>query len=148
MKYKYIFVELVSGATIARVVAVDKDAGDNGRVFYVITSGNEESRFAVGYESGIVSLVRPMSARPTELEITANDHGAPPRKSTIKLSLALTSGQSSGPPRLLLPNPIARVSEDLQVGAAVLNVGGPAIVNQGIYTIRTHTCTIYIYIYI
>lgn len=120
----------IAGATLVRVVAVDKDAGDNGRVSYVITSANEEARFSVGYESGIVSLERPM-ARSTELEITANDHGSPPRKSTLRLILALASGQSNGPPRLLLANPVARISEDLQVGAPVLNVAGPIIADQG-----------------
>lgn len=115
---------------MVRVVAVDKDAGDNGRVSYVITSANEEARFSVGYESGIVSLERPM-ARSTELEITANDHGSPPRKSTLRLSLALASGQTNGPPRLLLANPVAKISEDLQVGAPVLNVAGPIIADQG-----------------
>lgn len=120
----------IAGATLVRVVAVDKDAGDNGRVSYVITSANEEARFSVGYESGIVSLERPM-ARSTELEITANDHGSPPRKSTLRLILSLASGQTNGPPRLLLANPVARISEDLQVGAPVLNVAGPIIADQG-----------------
>ena len=119
-----------TGATLVRVVAVDKDAGDNGRVSYVITSANEEARFSVGYESGIVSLERPM-VRSTELEITANDHGSPPRKSTLRLILTLASGQTNGPPRLLLANPVARISEDLQVGAPVLNVAGPIIADQG-----------------
>lgn len=113
-----------------RVVAVDRDAGDNGRVSYVITSANEEARFSVGYESGIVSLERPM-VRTTVLEITANDHGSPPRKSALKLTLTLASGQTNGPPRLLLANPVARISEDLQVGAPVLNVAGPIIADQG-----------------
>ncbi|KAG7213360.1 hypothetical protein KM043_002656 [Ampulex compressa] len=122
--------DLLPGATLFRVVAVDKDAGDNGRVSYVISSANEEARFSVGYESGIVSLERPM-LRSTELEITANDHGAPPRKATLRLSLIFASGQTSGPPRLLLSNPVARISEDLQIGAAVLNVAGLIIGDQG-----------------
>lgn len=70
-------------------------------------------------------------ARSTELEITANDHGSPPRKSTLRLTLSLASGQTNGPPRLLLANPVARISEDLQVGAPVLNVAGPIIADQG-----------------
>lgn len=113
-----------------RVVAVDRDSGDNGRVSYVITSGNEEARFTVGYESGIVSLAKPV-VRPTELEITANDHGTPPRKAALKLSLTPSTAQTSGPPQLLLPKPFARISEDLQVGATVMNVAGPAIADQG-----------------
>lgn len=122
--------DLLPGAVLTRVVAVDKDVDDNGRVSYVITSGNEEGRFSVGYDSGLVTLLKPM-IRPLELEITANDHGSPPRKATIKLSLNLAFGQTSGPPRLLLSNPIARVSELLPIGSAVLNVAGPAIADQG-----------------
>ncbi|XP_076296271.1 dachsous cadherin-related 1 [Lasioglossum baleicum] len=123
--------DLLPGAMLVRVVAVDKDAGDNGRVSYVITSANEEARFSVGYESGIVSLERPM-VRSTELEITANDHGTPPRKSSLRLHLTMATGQTNGPPRLLLANPVARISEDLQVGAPVLNIAGPVIIaDQG-----------------
>lgn len=96
----------------------------------MITSGNEEGRFSVGYDSGLVTLLKPM-IRPLELDITANDHGSPPRKATLKLSLNLAFGQTSGPPRLLLSNPVARVSELLPVGSAVLNVAGPAIPDQG-----------------
>lgn len=121
----------LSGASLVRVVAADKDSGDNGRVSYVITSGNEEARFTVGYESGIVSLAKPI-AKSAELEITANDHGSPPRKATLKLSLIPVTAQANGPPRLLLPNPVASISEDLHVGAPVLNVAGPAIADQGI----------------
>lgn len=125
-----------------RVVAVDKDAGDNGRVSYVISSGNEEGRFSVGYDSGLVSLVRPPLLRPSELEITANDHGVPPRKASLKLSLTTAAGQTSGPPRLLLPNPIARVSENLRVGADVASVAGAAVLDQGKLNI-----TLYLYMH-
>jgi len=113
-----------------RVVAVDGDSGDNGRVSYVITWGNEEARFTVGYESGIVSLAKSIS-KPTDLEITANDHGSPPRKAVLRLSLIPVTAQASGPPRLLLANPMASISEDLHVGAPVLNVAGPAVADQG-----------------
>ncbi|XP_071648094.1 protein dachsous [Temnothorax longispinosus] len=121
---------LLPGASLVRVVAVDKDSGDNGRISYVITSGNEESRFTVGYESGIVSLVKPIT-KPANLEITANDHGSPPRKAVLKLSLNPVAAQPSGPLRLLLSNPIVKISENLHVGSHVVNVAGPAIADQG-----------------
>lgn len=117
------------GASLVRVVAVDKDSGDNGRVSYVITSGNEKACFTVGYESGIVSLAKSVTTT-TNLEITANDHGSPPRKAVLKLRLIPVTTQTNGPPRLLLPNPIARISENSHIGAPVLNVAGP-IADQG-----------------
>ncbi|XP_020287734.1 protein dachsous isoform X2 [Pseudomyrmex gracilis] len=116
---------LQTGASLVRVVAVDKDSGDNGRVSYVITSGNEEARFSVGYDSGIVTLMKPVT-KLTDLEITANDHGSPPRKAVLKLSLTPATAQMSGPPRLLKPNPVVMISENLNVGASVLDVAGPA----------------------
>lgn len=109
---------------------MDKDSGDNGRISYVITSGNEESRFTVGYDSGIVSLAKPIT-KPANLEITANDHGSPPRKAVLKLSLNPVAAEASGPPRLLLPNPIARISENLHIGSHVVNVAGSAVADQG-----------------
>ncbi|KAL0101976.1 hypothetical protein PUN28_018495 [Cardiocondyla obscurior] len=118
------------GASLVRVIAVDNDSGDNGRISYVITSGNEESQFTVGYESGIVGLAKPIT-KPANLEITANDHGSPPRKAVLKLSLNPITAQASGPPRLLLPHPIAKISENLHVGSHVMNVAGPAIADQG-----------------
>lgn len=96
----------------------------------MITSGNEETHFNVGYESGIVNLAKPVT-RPTDLEITANDHGSPPRKAVLKLSLIPVTTQISGPPRLLLSNPIARISENLHIGASVLNVAESTITDQG-----------------
>lgn len=124
------FVVFVTGANIVRVIAIDKDTDNNGRVSYVITSGNDDSRFSVGYDSGMITLVRPI-VRDTVLQITANDHGSPPRRATMNLTLTLTVGQSSGPPRLLLPHPIVKVAEDLSIGGTVMNVGGPALNDQG-----------------
>lgn len=119
-----------SGTSLVRVVAVDKDFGDNGRVFYVITAGNQEARFSVGFESGVVSLTKPITT-PVELEITANDRGSPPRKARLKLNLIPVPAQTIGPPRLLLPNPVVTISENLHVGTPVINVAAPAIADQG-----------------
>jgi len=144
-----ILIFLISpGASLVRVVAVDKDFGDNGRVSYVITSGNEESHFIMGYDSGIVTLMKSIT-KPMNLEITANDHGIPFRKAVLKLSLNPVAAQASGPPRLLLPNPIVKISENLHVGSHVINVAGPAIADQGknqkfhrVITIRLTPCYI------
>lgn len=116
----------VSGYTLTRVVAIDKDADDNGRVSYVITAGNEEGKFAVGYDSGIVTLMKPIT-RDTEIEITANDHGTPARRATLNLTVVMALGQTSGPPHLLMPSPVAKISEDLAVGSTVLDVADRAI---------------------
>ncbi|CAD6220367.1 GSCOCG00005022001-RA-CDS [Cotesia congregata] len=121
--------DLLPGTTIVRVIAVDKDTDNNGRVSYVIVSGNEESRFSLGYDSGLLTLMKPI-ARDTVLQVAANDHGLPPRRAVMNLTVAIAVGQSRGPPRLLLPNPVATVSENLAVGGFIINVVGSALGEQ------------------
>lgn len=118
------------GTNIVRVIAVDKDTDNNGRVSYVITSGNEDSRFSLGYDSGILTLMKPI-VRDTVLQIAANDHGSPPRRSIMNLTVSIAVGQTSGPPRLLLPNPAATISENLVVGGFIINVVGSTLSEQG-----------------
>ncbi|XP_008547987.1 protein dachsous isoform X1 [Microplitis demolitor] len=121
--------DLLPGTNIVRVIAVDKDTDNNGRVSYVITSGNEDSRFSLGYDSGILTLMKPI-VRDTVLQIAANDHGSPPRRSIMNLTVSIAVGQTSGPPRLLLPNPAATISENLVVGGFIINVVGSTLSEQ------------------
>lgn len=109
---------------------MDKDTDNNGRVSYVITSSNEDSRFSVGYDTGVVTLIRPI-VRDTILQITANDHGSPPRRAVMNLTLTIAIGQTSGPPRLLLPHPVAKISEDFPIGGTIINIVGPVLTDQG-----------------
>ncbi|XP_063989981.1 protein dachsous [Diachasmimorpha longicaudata] len=127
--------DLLPGANIVRVIATDRDTDNNARISYVITSGNEDSSFAVGYESGLVTLVRPL-IKDTILQITANDHGSPPRRAILNLTISMAIGQSNGPPRILLEDPVVRVSEHLDVGGAIINVAGPALGNHANVSFR------------
>ena len=113
-----------------RVVAVDKDAGDNGRVSYVISSGNDEGHLTIGQESGVVSLVKPI-VKPSNFEITANDHGTPPRKATFNITLTTDADQGTKAPRLLLSNLVARVSENHRVGTDIISVARVLASDQG-----------------
>ncbi|XP_043275880.1 protein dachsous [Venturia canescens] len=118
--------DFIPGYTITRVVAIDKDADDNGRISYVITAGNEDGKFSVGYDSGIVTLMKPIT-RDSEIEITANDHGSPARRATLNLTVVMATGQTSGPPHLLISSPVVKISEDLVVGSTVLDVVDPTM---------------------
>lgn len=113
-----------------RVIAVDRDADSNGRVSYDITYGNEEGLFSVGYDSGLVSLLKPL-LRSTELEITAYDHGSPPLKAAIRLNLELAENEIDSSPRLLSPNLVMNISEDLQVGSEIINFAKSTTLNHG-----------------
>ncbi|XP_011502737.1 PREDICTED: protein dachsous [Ceratosolen solmsi marchali] len=122
-------------SAVLRVMAVDKDAGDNGRVSYTISSGNEDRYFSIGNETGLVNLIRPLM-QPTTLEIKASDHGMPSRTAVINLTLTPYVEQLHDLPRLLLPNPIVRISENLKIGTNIINVAGITPLINGNITFR------------
>ncbi|CAH1987791.1 unnamed protein product [Acanthoscelides obtectus] len=118
----FISESLVIGNTIARLVAIDMDNGDNGRVSYIISGGNDAGIFSLGYDTGILTLAKPLpSQKSFFLNITANDHGTPTKKANMDLKLLVQTG-SNTPPKFLDSQYIASVSEDVSVGAVVTKV--------------------------
>ena len=109
---------------VTRIVAVDSDNGDNGRVTYVISGGNEGNIFSLGYDTGVLMLTRPLSTgsgKTFSLNVTANDHGTPTRQArmTVKLSM---ENSSENPPRFVNAQYFADVVEDSPIGTFVLKV--------------------------
>ncbi|VEN39451.1 unnamed protein product [Callosobruchus maculatus] len=118
----FISESLIVGNTIARLVAVDMDNGDNGRVSYIMSGGNEAGVFSLGYDTGILTLAKPLpSQKSFFLNITASDHGTPTRKANMDLKLLVQSASNS-PPKFLDSQYVASVSEDITVGGLVTKV--------------------------
>ncbi|XP_056635801.1 protein dachsous [Diorhabda sublineata] len=110
----------IIGMTITHIVAIDKDSGDNGKVSYVITNGNEEGIFSLGYDTGCLTLAKPLSGdrKNFVLNITANDRGSPTRKATVELKL-MVRGSVDSVPKFLEAQYMIEVSEDVAVGSVV-----------------------------
>ncbi|KAF5284599.1 hypothetical protein FQR65_LT02425 [Abscondita terminalis] len=110
------------GEVVTRIVAVDKDNGDNGRVTYVIAGGNEDNKFALGYDTGVLTLAKPLiftdTAKTFTLNVTASDHGTPTKQANSVLKLTL-QGSSSTPPRFLHSEYKAKISEKVSPGSYV-----------------------------
>lgn len=121
-----------TGTELVRVIAVDKDAGDNGRVAYTIHSDKEQGYFFIDGESGIVSLATPI-LRTTKVEVMAHDFGSPMRRTSLELTFMTAMDQTVEAMRLLLSNPVVKISEKLRIGSDVLNVAGPVTLNKGFY---------------
>ncbi|XP_077984698.1 protein dachsous-like [Glandiceps talaboti] len=69
---------------VVHVVALDPDYGDNGRVVYDIVEGNEDGKFSMEADTGLITLVDPLDRELRDayaLNISAADHGVPPRVS-------------------------------------------------------------------
>lgn len=122
------------GMLVTHVVAVDSDSGDNGRVTYIISSGNEGNQFALGYDNGIITLAKPLqtseSTKVFTLNISAIDHGTPTRRAHMVLKLTM-QGSTENPPRFLNSVYYATVPEDAVLGTFVVKVSAKSTMLEG-----------------
>jgi len=87
-----------AGGRVARLVAVDRDAGDNAALRYSITAGNEHRLFAVDRRSGWVvanGSLAPYARDTFRLVVSAEDGGASRRTSSATLFVVV--GDAGGP---------------------------------------------------
>lgn len=123
------------GEVATHVVAVDRDAGENGRVSYEIVSGNGEGRFRIKPQTGIIELVKTLPPASEQLDktgrftltIRATDHGMPdPMQSMLSLQL-LVQGSHSNPPRFAQALYHATILENVPSGSFVLQVAAKTL---------------------
>ncbi|CAH0559968.1 unnamed protein product [Brassicogethes aeneus] len=88
------------GSTILTVSASDGDQGPNGMIRYNISAGNERKEFAIDAISGAVTILQPLDydmIQEYHLNITAEDLGFRPRKTTATLTITLTDINDNSP---------------------------------------------------
>ncbi|NXH47910.1 PCDBG protein, partial [Dicaeum eximium] len=86
-----------SGYLVAKVVAVDADAGQNAWLSYELAKATEPALFRVGLHSGEVRTARAVTERDAprqRLIVLVRDRGQPPRSATATLAVALVDGFS------------------------------------------------------
>lgn len=110
------------GETIAKVLAVDKDSGEYGRIAYVISSSNAAGRISLGYETGILSVMKPLTPHSKySINITASDHASPPKTGSISLNIEVMD-VAEAPPSFSKESHTASVSEDANIGTYVTKI--------------------------
>ncbi|ROT61843.1 hypothetical protein C7M84_020350 [Penaeus vannamei] len=112
------------GYPVLHVIATDEDSLDNGRVTYIITSGNEDGSFALDYETGVLTIVKALDrerATQYRLNVTASDHGQPPR-SAMQVIEVFIEDVNDNPPKFSQPVYKANVSEGAPPGTSVIRV--------------------------
>ncbi|XP_064539649.1 protein dachsous [Drosophila montana] len=122
------------GEMVTHIVAVDRDAGENGRISYDIVSGNGEGRFRIKPQSGIIELAKTLPPASEQLDktgrfmltIRASDHGAPTAQQTTLSLQLLVQGSHSNPPRFLQAVYQATILENVPSGSFVLQVAAKA----------------------
>ncbi|KAG7266400.1 hypothetical protein CRUP_010715 [Coryphaenoides rupestris] len=95
--------DLPIGARIVHLSATDTDSGFNGKLVYVISGGDTESRFIV------------------DMEMAARDQAVaePQLVSTVLLKVVLED-VNDNPPKFVPPKYRVKVREDLPVGAVIM----------------------------
>ncbi|XP_021205801.2 protein dachsous isoform X1 [Bombyx mori] len=112
--------------TLYQALAIDADHGDNGKISYYISSGNEHAYFSLDNDSGRLTVSNKYSSDTSKirhglykLNLTATDHGVPfPRQSHMTLKLNLQES-TNVPPRFTELTYRANISEDIRPGSFV-----------------------------
>ncbi|XP_066128852.1 protocadherin gamma-A7 isoform X3 [Saccopteryx bilineata] len=80
------------GYLVTKVVAVDRDSGQNAWLSYRLLKASEPGLFAVGLHTGEVRTARALLDRDAlkqSLVVVVQDHGQPPLSATITLTVAV-----------------------------------------------------------
>ncbi|EHA99365.1 Protocadherin gamma-A7 [Heterocephalus glaber] len=80
------------GYLVTKVVAVDRDSGQNAWLTYRLLRASEPGLFSVGLHTGEVRTARALLDRDTlkqSLVVAVQDHGQPPLSATVTLTVAV-----------------------------------------------------------
>lgn len=106
------------------LTAQDPDIGQNGRVRYVLKSGDEDGKFSIGEFSGALSttarLNREDKAR-YDLEIEASDVTAPFHNSTARMTI-IVGDINDNPPKFKQDSYDVKIRELTKTGSVILTV--------------------------
>ncbi|VDO35108.1 unnamed protein product [Haemonchus placei] len=97
---------------LAKLIAFDRDSGENGRVSYSLAESYEV--FQLDSNDGTLTLLQPLTKQAEFLlSITASDHGSPVLSSTIPVRITVTKEEAQQRPQFPHSNYDFVVSESL-----------------------------------
>ncbi|XP_013367608.1 PREDICTED: protocadherin gamma-A6 isoform X18 [Chinchilla lanigera] len=82
------------GYLVTKVVAIDRDSGQNAWLSYRLLKASEPGLFSVGLHTGEVRTARALLDRDTlkqSLEVAVQDHGQPPLMATVTLTVVVAN---------------------------------------------------------
>ncbi|KAM9289500.1 protocadherin gamma-B5-like [Morus bassanus] len=107
-----------AGYLVAKVVAVDADAGRNAWLSYELVQAPEPALFRVGLHSGEVRTARAVSERDAakqRLVAVVKDHGQPALSATATLHVVLAESLQEALPELSDRDTVSELTSDLNV---------------------------------
>ncbi|XP_066480604.1 protocadherin beta-16-like [Tiliqua scincoides] len=106
--------EAETGYLVTKVVAVDRDSGQNSWLSYELLKATEPGLFTVGAQNGEVKIMRPVNKRDAfkqKLIVGVRDNGHPSQSTSATLSILLVDGFSD-PYMKMLDIPKGEVVEE------------------------------------
>uniref|UniRef100_A0A3Q3D844 FAT atypical cadherin 1a n=1 Tax=Hippocampus comes TaxID=109280 RepID=A0A3Q3D844_HIPCM len=116
--------DLPVGGRIAHLGATDADSGFNGKLVYVISGGDAESRFLAEMETGWLLVYSPLDRETKDhytLNVTVYDLGIPQKSSSRLLDVKI-SDANDNIPRFLQESYSVEISESTPVGTEIIQV--------------------------
>ncbi|KAM4834271.1 protocadherin Fat 4 [Thomomys bottae] len=112
------------GELVSSVTATDSDSGDNADLHYSITGTNNHGTFSISPNTGSIFLAKKLDFETQslyKLNITAKDHGRPPRSSTMSVVIQVRDSNDNAPS--FPPGDIFKsIEENIPVGSSVISV--------------------------
>ncbi|XP_063153297.1 protocadherin beta-16-like [Candoia aspera] len=103
-----------TGYLVTKVVAVDRDSGQNSWLSYQLLKATDPSLFTVGTQNGEVKTTRPVTNRDSfkhTLVVAVRDNGRPPQSVSATLKILLVDGFSD-PYMKIMDNPKGEVPQE------------------------------------
>ncbi|XP_018591317.2 protocadherin Fat 1a isoform X3 [Scleropages formosus] len=116
--------DLPVGARVALLTASDADSGFNGKLVYVISGGNAESRFIVDMDTGWLQVYSPLDREAADhytLNVTVYDLGIPQKSSSRLLDVNILDANDNSP-LFLQGSYSAEISENTVIGTEIIQV--------------------------
>ncbi|XP_074147953.1 protocadherin Fat 2 [Sminthopsis crassicaudata] len=107
--------------TVAHLAAFDLDTGFNGKLVYVLAGGNEESRFDVELETGLLKVAAPLDHEATSfyiLNVTVYDLGIPQKSSWKQLAVNV-GDENDNTPKFPTGGYQVEIREDTEMGTTI-----------------------------
>ncbi|KAG8133043.1 hypothetical protein E2320_010884 [Naja naja] len=104
----------LTGYLVTKVVAVDRDSGQNSWLSYQLLKATDPSLFAVGTQNGEVKTMRPVNIRDSfkhTLIVEVRDNGHPPQSASVTLRILLVDGFSD-PYMKMMDNPKGEMMQE------------------------------------
>uniref|UniRef100_A0AAZ3QH71 Protocadherin Fat 1 n=1 Tax=Oncorhynchus tshawytscha TaxID=74940 RepID=A0AAZ3QH71_ONCTS len=116
--------DLPIGARVVHLSASDTDSGFNGKLVYVISGGDTESRFIVDMNTGWLLVHTPLDRETTDhytLNVTVYDLGIPQKSSSRLLDVKILDANDNSP-QFLQDSYSLEISENTPVGTEIVQV--------------------------